>query len=301
MKQSFVKMMNRLAEMENCILKGLVLDEHGTWVTIADRKAVEEDTMAHLASGQVLFEGRWINFPELKASRLRGVERPPFFSGGRFPRPKKSAVETPAVPAPAPAAGNAAAHPGITIIVQSPQPAAAAPQTAGAAPDTSLIIMSPPDQEKKTPRAQKEHPHAPVKEPMAPETSFIIMPPEPVKETKSAQEPPPPPTPAPLPDGALETAIMVEMPTHDKESDHDDYAPETKIIVFKPPEQSVPGASDTKIMTKPGDTQIVQITKEARPEEETPERKNRLVIVIGTMVVVVTLAAIVIIVLQMVR
>ena len=58
MKQSFVKMMNRIAEMENCILKGLVLDELGNWVTIADRKAVEEETIAHLASGQVLFEGQ---------------------------------------------------------------------------------------------------------------------------------------------------------------------------------------------------------------------------------------------------
>jgi hypothetical protein len=101
MKQSFVKMMNRISEIENCILKGLVLDEHGNWVTISDRKAVEEDSLAHLAAGQVLFEGRWVNFTEVKSSRTRNVEKPPLFGGitSIIPRKKTAAIETQAATA----------------------------------------------------------------------------------------------------------------------------------------------------------------------------------------------------------
>jgi hypothetical protein len=69
MNQSFVKMMSRIAEVENYILKGLVLDEHGQWIPIADKRAVEEDFLAHLTAGQVLHEGRWVSIAEAKAAR----------------------------------------------------------------------------------------------------------------------------------------------------------------------------------------------------------------------------------------
>ena len=69
MQTPFVKMMSRISEIENYILKGLVLDEHGAWIPIADKKAVEEDFLAHLMAGQVLNEGRWVSIAEAKSAR----------------------------------------------------------------------------------------------------------------------------------------------------------------------------------------------------------------------------------------
>jgi hypothetical protein len=69
MRSAFVKMMTRISEIENYILKGLVLDEHGKWIPIADKKAVEEDFLAHLMAGQVLHEGRWVSIGEAKSAK----------------------------------------------------------------------------------------------------------------------------------------------------------------------------------------------------------------------------------------
>jgi hypothetical protein len=69
MQKSFVTMMNTISEIENHILKGLVIDEHGQWIPIADKKAVEEDFLAHLAAGQVLHEGRWVSLAEAKSAK----------------------------------------------------------------------------------------------------------------------------------------------------------------------------------------------------------------------------------------
>ena len=69
MQTPFVKMMHRISEIENYVLKGLVLDEHGAWIPIADKKAVEEDFLVHLMAGQVLNEGRWVSIAEAKSSR----------------------------------------------------------------------------------------------------------------------------------------------------------------------------------------------------------------------------------------
>jgi hypothetical protein len=46
-----------------------VIDEHGQWVPIADKKAVEEDFLAHLSAGQVLHEGRWVSIAEAKSAK----------------------------------------------------------------------------------------------------------------------------------------------------------------------------------------------------------------------------------------
>jgi hypothetical protein len=69
MQKSSVKMMSTISEIENHILKGLVLDEHGQWIPIADKKTVEEDFLAHLSAGKVLHEGRWVTIGEAKSAK----------------------------------------------------------------------------------------------------------------------------------------------------------------------------------------------------------------------------------------
>ena len=281
MKQSFVKMMNRIAEMENSILKGLVLDELGNWVPIADRKAVEEETIAHLSAGQVLFEGRWVSFPELKNSRSRRVEKPPFFTITSVFRTIKSANKLPAA-SPAP----------------QPTP-----------PDTSLFVTSP--EPKKTAHSRQEPPLPSQKKPAPPvpadalETSLIKLSPAPKKDTavpNAAQEEPSIILESLEADGAPETAIIVHEPplSREKESAIDEFAPETKIIVFKPPDQSAAGAPDTKVMVKNGDTSVYQISKTA-PQQNAPPPKNRMVIIIGSAVAAVAIGAILFVVVQMLR
>ena len=303
MKQSFVKMMNRIAEMENCILKGLVLDEHGNWVSIADRKAVEEDSLAHLSAGQVLFEGRWVSFTEVKTSRTRRIERPPLI-GGIVSRKKTIAVETPATPAPAVQPSTlVGTPPGITIIVQSQPPPASAYSSVGAPPAPPI----------KTPPETVETP---------PETKVIVQTPPPEEETRTIQKPPPssektavaapttsaPPTPVSAPDmpPPPETAIIVHTPPpshHEKDQGIEEFAPETKIILIRPPEQSTPSASDTQTLVKPGDTQFFhppQITPPP-PDESGLKLKNLIVIIAGTIVVIATIVAVLLIVVQMAR
>ena len=192
MKQSFVKMMNRISEIENCILKGLVLDEHGNWVTISDRKAVEEDSLAHLAAGQVLFEGRWVNFTEVKLSRTRSIEKPPLIGGiaAAIRRKKKVIVETPAAPA-APSSPGKKAEP-----VPAP-------------PETAIIVQSPPPEEEtrmvqpssvKTPVPRGEAPAFP------PETTIIDQP------TSRQETLPPPERAAGEEEFAPETKIILFKP-----------------------------------------------------------------------------------------
>jgi hypothetical protein len=292
MKQPFVKMMNRIAEMENCILKGLVLDEHGNWVTIDDRKAVEEDSLAHLSAGQVLFEGRWVTFTEVKTSRTQRIEKPPMF--GRL-----SAIISPKAPEPAIAAEPPAAPavqpptvvgtaPGITIIVQSqpPQPPPAiAPSSAGAPP--ARAVQSSPIQTPETAGAP-------------PETAIIIQTPPPSSEKREVTAPPVRTPDMPFPP---ETAIIMDVleSSHEKGSGNEEYAPETKIIVFKPPEHSTPSVAETQTGIKEGDTQFLHLPKITSPEENGPALKNRIVLIIGTMVVIATIAAVLLIVLQTAR
>ena len=61
--------MSRIAEIENYVLEGKVLDEYGNWIPIADKKAAEETFVAHLAAGEILQEGRWISIAEAKSAR----------------------------------------------------------------------------------------------------------------------------------------------------------------------------------------------------------------------------------------
>ncbi|MBN2188023.1 MAG: hypothetical protein JW699_01110 [Chitinispirillaceae bacterium] len=323
MKQSFVKMMNRIAEMENCILKGLVLDELGNWVPIADRKAVEEDTLAHLSSGQVLFEGRWVNFPELKKSRSRRVEKPPLFSGRIFFRKTTAApVSTPqsAPPTPDTSLISIAAEPEATTAGTRKE---TPPVKEPAAPDTSIIIMTP-EPEKTAAGSQATAPPS-QQETVAPETSIISISQQPEIKTAGEQAPAPPrkqeaaapetsiislpPGPekkktAAVPFSSMETSIILHEPppSHDHQAGfHDEFAPETKIILFKPPEQQAHGASDTHLIPKPGDTQLLHLQKPTPAQEDTPEPKNRMVLIIGAVAAAAVVAAILFVVVQMVR
>lgn len=64
MKNANAKMMERIAEIENIVLGGFVLDDRGTWVSIADKKSSEEDFLVHLEAGRVLHNGRWVTFAD---------------------------------------------------------------------------------------------------------------------------------------------------------------------------------------------------------------------------------------------
>jgi hypothetical protein len=61
-----VKMMDRIAEIENCVLGGFVFDDRGNWVSISDKKASEEDFLAHLEAGRVLHNGQWVKIADAK-------------------------------------------------------------------------------------------------------------------------------------------------------------------------------------------------------------------------------------------
>jgi hypothetical protein len=78
MKHAESKMMDSIAEIENYVLGGLVLDDRGKWVSIADKKASEEDFLAHLEAGRVLHNGQWVKFTDAKT--LPGPELPASFT-----------------------------------------------------------------------------------------------------------------------------------------------------------------------------------------------------------------------------
>jgi hypothetical protein len=65
-KQADSKMMDRIAEIENCILGGFVLDDRGNWVSITDKKTSEADFLVHLEAGRVLHNGQWVKFADVK-------------------------------------------------------------------------------------------------------------------------------------------------------------------------------------------------------------------------------------------
>ena len=62
-----------LAELEGYVVNGYVLDDEGQWVTIAGRKRVEEEVLAHLVSGRVLHAGHWLTFDEVRAAQAQAA------------------------------------------------------------------------------------------------------------------------------------------------------------------------------------------------------------------------------------
>lgn len=303
MKKSFVKMMNMIAEMENCILKGMVLDEHGSWVPIADRKAVEEDTLAHLSNGQVLFEGRWVTFKEMKVSRSRRVERPPLFAFRTVLRKKTAAAETMVAPA-APAPTKVLTVPDTSIITITPpgkEPAGAP----GPAPETTLINKNAAQETVFPPETALLQKHPAGEPDFPPETAILQKAPAPVQEsapeTVVLKKPPA--------DFPPETAIIMHEPLLGREAVHDEFAPETKIVVFKPPEMGstavtetkiIAKGGDTKVIVKDGDTKIMKVAKTALPENTTPPA-NRMVLIVSSAAAALVIAAVIFVIVQMIR
>jgi hypothetical protein len=278
MNQSFVKMMNRVAEVENHILKGLVLGEHGNWVPIADRKAVEEDFLAHISAGQVLYQGRWVTFAEVKNSRTKEVERPPHISMVSPRRaPKRMViVETP-VAAPADTA----------IIVQAPAPEE----------DTRIVQMPPPPQSEK--RQETEE--------VLPETKVMVQALSPEEETRFGQAPPPPQSGKPQePEEAPpETKVIVQALSPEEDTriaqapppypeiteNNEEYAPETKVIYIRPQQQAAAPGTEPKAVND-GDTRIFSQPAISSWEKSGHDRKRRILLAGGIIVTLAGIAAI---------
>lgn len=164
MQTPFVKMMSRISEIENYILKGLVLDEHGAWIPIADKKAVEEDFLAHLMAGQVLNEGRWVSIAEAKSARAP-TEIATMSTEMPLPAPeKKDPSETPDAGPEIPGGSNGAEVLSTqenaefppetkTIFINRPPDQASDPLVAthvdplsGYAPETGAFVFEQPDE-----------------------------------------------------------------------------------------------------------------------------------------------------------
>jgi hypothetical protein len=71
MEHANSKILGRIAEIENFVLGGFVLDDRGNWVSIADKRASEEDFLVHLEAGRVLHGGQWVHFEDVKKAPAR--------------------------------------------------------------------------------------------------------------------------------------------------------------------------------------------------------------------------------------
>jgi hypothetical protein len=160
MNQASAKPLSRTTEIENYILEGRVLDEHGNWIPIADKKASEDAFVAHLSAGQVLHEGRWVPIAEAKAARS-----PLSVAHGRE-EPADGIVQFEK-------SGSSAGSQKLTD--KNGEPLDFAPETAN-------IVMDPHAEEETTSGLDSTRSgFADRAEPFAPETkSFLIVPPTPL-------------------------------------------------------------------------------------------------------------------------
>jgi hypothetical protein len=69
--------MNITQTIVDNVVRGLVLDERGKWVPLAQMKAIESGVLRHLAAGDVLFNGQWVSIRKCKE----------LMAGGPQPRP----------------------------------------------------------------------------------------------------------------------------------------------------------------------------------------------------------------------
>jgi hypothetical protein len=88
----------RIAQVENAILRGLVLSNDRTWVPISEKLAADEIILAHLAAGEVLCNGRWSSIDEaLAAARSLSPESmnsADAMNDGSAPETKVMQIET---------------------------------------------------------------------------------------------------------------------------------------------------------------------------------------------------------------
>ena len=145
MENANSKMMGRIAEIENCVLSGFVLDDRGNWVSIADKKALEDDFLAHLEAGRVLHSGQWVQFADVKKSSPAPLRPQP---ANAAPETKETAFYPKAAPVP----------PATVTLKANQQGVVAVPDHAGEeetsvglfAPETKVIELSPPLHERES-------------------------------------------------------------------------------------------------------------------------------------------------------
>jgi hypothetical protein len=183
MNQASAKTINRTTEIENYILEGRVLDEHGNWIPIADKKASEDAFVAHLSAGQVLHEGRWVPIAEAKAARSTSG------SCAAGAREEVAAAAIPFEKSPG-AAGDS-----LKLTDKNGVPIDYAPETAN-------ILMDPRAEEETTSGLDSTRSgFSDRAEPFAPETkSFLIVPPTPLGNPFTAD---------PVSDYAPETGLFI--------------------------------------------------------------------------------------------
>ncbi len=66
--------------IEENIAKGLVLDEKGNWVPIAEKIEKEKNFLNHLEAGEVLNDGQWVPIDFLKEGNSKS-SNPPYYDG----------------------------------------------------------------------------------------------------------------------------------------------------------------------------------------------------------------------------
>jgi hypothetical protein len=69
---------------EKNVLNGLVLDEKGHWVSIAEKVERERSFLMHLEAGEILSEGRWISISELSKKAASPVATDPLLCVGAY-------------------------------------------------------------------------------------------------------------------------------------------------------------------------------------------------------------------------
>jgi hypothetical protein len=69
-------------KMKKNVLNGLVLDEKGHWVSIAEKVEYERSFLMHLEAGEILCDGKWVSIHDLpKKSANSGVVDPLLCAG----------------------------------------------------------------------------------------------------------------------------------------------------------------------------------------------------------------------------
>lgn len=147
MEHADSKIMGRITEIENYVLGGFVLDDRGAWVSIADKKASEEDFLAHLEAGRVLHEGKWLKFEDKKKSSAHQQTEAPYTTPPVAPpvAPPVHQRENQVVPAMEEETA-AGLYPPETKAIQIQSPVSEIEETtidpaSGYAPETGLFII----------------------------------------------------------------------------------------------------------------------------------------------------------------